>query len=69
VIKKIIFWENFVPEDAPQPKESKSAFKRSFALCAVGSAGPYVSGRTPSAVLPFCQQALEYCREHCMKER
>ena len=51
-----------MPEDAPQPKESKSAFKISFALSAVGSAGSYVSGRTPSAVLQFCQQALEFYR-------
>jgi len=36
----------------PCPKESRSTFERSFALCARGSAGSYVSGRTPSAILP-----------------
>ena len=44
--------------DVPCPKESKSTFKRSFALCARGSAGSYVSGKP---LLPFCQQ--EFCRE------
>ena len=36
----------------PCPKESKSTFQRSFALWARDSASSYVSGRTPSAVLP-----------------
>ena len=33
-----------MPEDAPQPKECKSAVKN-FALCAMGSAGSYMSIR------------------------
>jgi hypothetical protein len=33
-----IFGKFSMPEDAPQPDESKSAFRKSFALCAMGSA-------------------------------
>jgi len=42
--------------DVPCPKESKSNFKRTLALCARGSAGSYVSGKP---LLPFCRETVE----------
>ena len=61
------FWNLLMPEDVPWPKESKTAFKK--VLPGVQGVLPAhnVSGRTPSAILPFCQQALQFCREHCRR--
>jgi hypothetical protein len=66
VVTKTFFEIIFMSGDAPQPKESKTAFKISYARCVRGSASSFMSGRTGSAILPFCQQALEFCHEHCV---
>ena len=47
-----------MPGAALGPKESKSALEVAFALWTGGSAGLYVPGRTPSAVLPTGSEVL-----------
>jgi len=60
----MFFGEFLMSGDVSCPKESKPTFKRSF-VSVQGVVSAHICLAEP--LLPFCQQALEFCREHCFQ--